>query len=216
MEFLEFLNMDLFRKFSKLILLVLIFHSAAAASATKPTTSVWEKSYTLESQKKYAEAANVIKPALDKAPKDELALIRMGWLNYLLAKYNESAEYYHKALDVNADSIDARLGLTLPLLAEQRWKEAALYANQVISINAWSYLAHTRLMISESGLAQWEVLEKHASEFIKRYPSDVSGFLFLARAQAMLGKKQQATQNYEKTLERAPTNMEAIKYLEGK
>ena len=83
-------------------------------------------------------------------------------------------------------------------------------------MSAWGFTAHIRLMICESGQAQWETLEKHAAEFIKRYPSDVNGFVFLARSQAMLGKKDQAIQNYKDALVRTPTNAEAIKYLENK
>lgn len=211
--------MELFKSISQcgksILLAIVVSSSVMAAPATNPSTSksVWEISYNLEHQKKYAEAASAIKPILDKSPQNEFALIRMGWLAYLQAKYNVSEDYYHKALDMNTDSIDARLGLTLPLMAQLRWKEAAIYANQVISMSAWGYVAHIRLMACESGLMQWETLENHASEFIKRYPSDVSGFLYLARAQAMLGKKEKAIQNYKETLERVPTNAEAIKYL---
>lgn len=215
--------MDFFKKINKIVgftflLTIFIFHSVIAASTTKSNSilSMWTKSYTLEGQKKYSEAANVIKPILDKSPKNEFALLRLGWLNYLQAKYNVSADYYHKALDANTDSLDARLGLTLPLMAEQRWKEAAIYANQVIAISSWSYLGYLRLMTCESGLAQWETLEKNASEFVKRYPTDISGYVFLARAQALLGKKDLAIQNYHEVLYRSPTNAEAMKYLESK
>lgn len=212
--------MDSFKKLNKyrglfLLLCIFIFNSAIAAPVN-PSKSPWEKSYTLETQKKYAEAANVIKPILDKSPDNQLALLRMGWLNYLQAKYNVSIDYYQKAIKVNPDSIDAKLGMTLPLMAQLRWKEAAVYANQVISISTWGYLAHIRLMTCESGLTQWETLEKHASEFVKRYPSDISGYLFLARAQAMLGKTNLAIQNYQETLDRSPTNLEAIKFLQKK
>lgn len=215
--------MDFFKKFNKFVTLtffltIFISHSVTASPTTKPNSmqSMWTKSYTLEGQKKYLEAANVIKPILEKSPKNEFALLRLGWLSYLQAKYNVSEDYYHKALDANADSIDARLGLTLPLMAEQRWKEAAVYANQVIAISPWSYLGCIRLMTCESGLAQWEVLEKEASEFVKRYPTDISGYVFLARAQALLGKKELAIQNYQEVLYRSPANLEALKYLESK
>lgn len=215
--------MDLIRKLNKcgwLILLLALFGfnslTILAKTSTPITKSVWEKSFDLEHQKNYAEAANILKPILDKSPTDEFALIRLGWLNYLQGKYNVSENYYHKALDVNANSIDARLGLTLPLIAQQRWKETAVYANQVISMSAWDFIANSRLMLSESGQSKWETLEIHATEFIKRYPSDATGFVFLARSQAMLGKKDQAIQNYKNALVRTPNNAEAIKYLKNK
>lgn len=215
--------MDLVRKFNRcnrLILLLAIFGFSSASTLaqtnTPSTKSVWQNSYDLEYHKKYAEAANILKPILVKSPKDEFILNRLGWLNYLQLKYNVSEDYYHKALDVNSDSIDARLGLTLPLMAQLRWKEAAIYANQVISMSAWGYLAHIRLMACESGQSEWETLGKHAEEFIKRYPTDANGFVFLARSQAMLGKKDLAILSYKDALVRAPTNAEAIKYLENK
>lgn len=215
--------MDLIKKINKwslfaLLVAILSCGSTVTQAKTKilASKSPWEESYNYEHNKKYVEAANVLKPILDKTPNDEFALIRMGWLNYLQGKYNASFDFYKKALDVNSDSIDARLGLTLPLMAQLRWKEAAVYANQVISISTWDFTANTRLMICESGQSQWEVLEKHAVEFIKRYPSDATGFVFLARAQAMQGKKDDAIANYKEALDRAPTNAEALKYLENK
>lgn len=186
---------------------------------TTPTTHqqdkiIWIKSYDLEQQRNLIEAANVLNPLIVKSPQNELALIRMGWLNYLQARYDLAEDYYHKALNANNNSIDARLGLTLALMAEQRWKEAALYANQVISLSAWDYFAHIRLMTCEAGLGQWESLEKHASGFVKHYTSDITGFIFLARSQAMQGKKEQAVQSYQEILFRSPSNTEAIQYLD--
>lgn len=191
--------------------------TAPVAKAQIPKEgSVWAKSYSLEQQKQYAAAADLISPILVTSSNNELALLRLGWLNYLQAKYNEAADYYHKAIAANNNSIDARLGLTLPLLAQQRWKEAALYANQVITISSWNYYGHIRLMTCEAGLAQWETLEKHAGEFTTHYPSDTDGFIFLARSQAMLGKKAQAIKNYEEVLFRSPANAEALDFLAKK
>ena len=185
-------------------------------AATNAKKSVWSKSYTYEVSKKYVEAADVLAPVLKSQPENQFLLIRLGWLNYLQAKYNESFSYYKKALELNSDSIDARLGLTLPLMAQQRWKETAIYAKEVIAMSAWDFTAHTRLMTCESALQQWATLEQHATEVAKRYPSDPSTIIFLARAQAMQAKKDQAIANYTLALERSPDNQEAITYLKSK
>lgn len=210
--------MDLFRNYCKFILFFTLWSIASTTALAKSDTAknVWEESYSLETNKKYAEAAQVLKSTYEKSPKDEFVLIRLGWLNYLMGSYNVSTDYYSKALAVNSDSIDARLGLTLPLMAQQRWKEAALYAKQVIDMANWSFTANTRLMICQSGQALWEELEKHATEFIKHYPSDPTAFVFLGRAQAMQGKKEQAIKSYQQALVRAPTNAEALKFIGSK
>ncbi|WP_158618544.1 lipopolysaccharide assembly protein LapB [Legionella sp. km535] len=180
-----------------------------AASDNNP----WKKSFSLEQNKHYLDAAKVLEPMLNTTPKNEFLLLRLGWLYYLQTEYNTSISYYKKALELNSDSIDARLGLTLPLLAQQRWKEAALYAKEVIKISAWDYNANVRLMTSESALLQWEILEPHAAEMAKRYPSDPTVYIFLARAQAWQGKKTLAIKNYQLVLERSPDNQEALDYL---
>lgn len=185
----------------------------AAATAQK---SVWSKSYAYEVSKKYAEAANILVPVLKSEPDNQFLLIRLGWLYYLQTKYNESFSYYKKALELNSDSIDARLGLTLPLMAQQRWKETSIYAKEVIAMSAWDFTANTRLMTCESALQQWATLEHHALEMAKRYPADPSVIIFLARAQAMQAKKQQAIANYTLALERSPDNQEAINYLKSR
>lgn len=195
-----------------LVIASFCFIGSLSAAKTAPK-SVWSKSYSYEGLKKYADAANVLEPMLKSEPDNEFLLLRLGWLNYLQTKYNESFSFYKKALALNSNSIDARLGLTLPLLAQLRWKEAAIYARQVIDMSAWDLTAHTRLMNCESALQQWGTLESHAIEVVKRYPSDPSAIIFLARAQAMQGKKNQAIVSYTLALQRSPENQEAINYL---
>ncbi|CAM2930402.1 tetratricopeptide repeat protein [Legionella worsleiensis] len=187
-----------------------VLNSVCVAS---PDNTSWKKSFSLEQSKQYLDAAKVLEPMLSSSPKNEFLLLRLGWLYYLQTQYNTSLSYYKKALALNSDSIDARLGLTLPLLAQQRWKESAIYAKEVIQISAWDYNAHVRLMTSQSALLQWELLESHAMEMAKRYPSDPTVFVFLARSQAWQGKKSLAIVNYKLVLERAPDNQEALDYL---
>lgn len=212
--------MNSIRKWNNALLFILAMtsfgYSASISAAKIAPKNVWSKSYTYEGLKKYVDAANVLEPMLNSDPSNEFLLLRLGWLNYLQTKYNESFSYYKKALALNSDSIDARLGLTLPLLAQLRWKEAAIYAKQVIAMSAWDLTANTRLMTSESALLEWVVLEQHATEVVKHYPSDPSAIIFLARSQAMQGKKTQAIANYTLALQRSPDNLEAINYIKGK
>lgn len=69
-------------------------------------------------------------------------------------------------------------------------------------------------MITEQALKQWSPLEKHASNVVAHYPSDVDAWVFLARAQRKLGNEKNAAQAYRKVVELVPDNFEAIQYLE--
>lgn len=170
----------------------------------------WAESYRLEKLYQYDAALSALNSVGNG---NELALLRRGWLNYLKGANSKSIEYYQKAINLNKQSLDAQLGVILPLLAQQRWREAASYANQVLKVAPWNYYAHVRLMITEQALKQWPQLEKHARAVTAHYPADVDAFIFQARANQHLGNTAEATRLYKKVLELVPENNEAKQFL---
>ena len=174
----------------------------------------WAESYRLESLTRYEQAAEVLLPIVKKDPQNEFAFLRLAWLNYLHGSHNNAIEHYEKALSINNKSLDARLGLTLPLLAQQRWREAAKYAQETLELAPWNYYAHVRLMIAEEGMRQWQTLASHAKEVYLHYPSDATILVYLARANRWLNNIGNAKNAYQKVLERVPGHIEALQFLE--
>jgi tetratricopeptide (TPR) repeat protein len=173
----------------------------------------WQQSYTLEASGNYAGAANEMTLVLQQSPTHELALMRRAWLRYLQAQYNAAIDDYKRVLIINTKSIDARLGLTLPLMAQLRWQEAAVEARKVIAVSNWNYTAHLHMLVCEEALQQWETLARHATELSAHYPSDASALVYLARAEAWQGHIELAKLAYGKVLELMPTHAEALAYL---
>lgn len=199
----------LLRNLFLLVVMMSLIVPMSAWSATDP----WAESYRLEALTQYDSAAKSLEVVIDKNPQHEFAILRHGWLNYLRGAHNESIRDYQKALDINPKSLDARLGLMLPLLAQQRWREVASYANKVLEVAPWNYFAHVRLMMSEEGERKWDTLAKHAANANQHYPSDATILVYLARANVWLKKDNEARQAYEKVLERIPGHIEATQYM---
>ncbi len=172
----------------------------------------WQKSYVLEAAGKYADAEGVLN-ALANGPDADFALMRSGWLAYRDGSYNEAVTHYQRALERNPKSLEARNGITLPLLAQQRWREAAMYARQTIAESAWDYTAHVRLLVAEEGLRDWRGMAEHAKHLAERYPADATAWVYLARAQAWLGNVREAGNAYRRVLARYPGQAEAAAYL---
>ena len=192
-----------------LMILLVVFKTAFANEQ-----GIWTKSYTLEANGKYKEAAALIVPFLDgNGNTTEYALLRYGWLNYLLRNHNDAIRSYEKAISQNPKSIDAQLGITLPLLAQERWEESARYARQVLRKSPWEFTAHQRLLLSEEGKRDWGVMKKHASELAARFPSSAIPWIYLARAEAWLGDYEASKRAYIRVLRRLPSNIEANGYL---
>lgn len=189
------------------IMLIILLKASYSYAEVNP----WKESYRLEQAYQYDSAINALN-TIDS--NNELAVLRRGWLNYLKGSYSRSIDFYTKALKINSVSLDARLGLTLPLLEQQRWREAALHANKALEKAPWNYFAHIRLMQTEQALKQWQQLSIHAQAVHPRYPSDATILLYVARASDKLGDSKQAKLFYNKVLELFPDHFEAKHYLQ--
>lgn len=191
-------------------LLILTLTLYCYVPSVNAETDPWEESYRLEKVFQYDTAISVLK---NISSNNELVSLRRGWLNYLKGAHSRSIEHYKKALKTNSQSLDARLGLILPLLKQQRWREASANANKVIEVAPWNYFAHVRLMKAEAALKQWEKLFKHADAVHLRYPSDATVLVYMARASHKLGNTKQAKELYNKVTELFPDNFEARAYI---
>ena len=192
------------------LLLALLLVGSAGSQA-----DAWSESYKLESMAQYKAAAELFDPVLKAEPTNEFARLRRAWLRYLAGDYNNSQGDYKAALQANPQSLDAQIGLALPLLAQQRWKEAALAAQQALQAAPWNYYAHLRLMVAEEGQQQWRALLEHAGKVHQRYPSDATVLVYRARAQYWLGDKKAARDSYQQVLQRVPGHIEASQFLAG-
>lgn len=186
-----------------------------AQAQNNESLSYWRDSYALESSGKYVQAAAALEPLLREAPNHELALMRRAWLNYLQGRMTESMRDYNQVLFINSSSLEARLGMTLPLMAQKRWSEAASEARKVIAVSAWDYTAHLRLLICEEGDKRWDEMARHAAQLVARYPSDTNFLVYLARAEAWRGNTRAAKIAYGLVQERMPNHGEAANYLKN-
>jgi tetratricopeptide (TPR) repeat protein len=192
------------------VLLALALASLPAVASAQ-NDARFAASYKLETEKRYDAAAAEIAALAESG--NEFARLRLGWLAYQAGRYNDSINHYNIALQLNPNGIDGRLGITLPLLAQQRWQDAAGQARQVLQLSPWDYTAHVRLMVAEEGLKQWVTLETHARELSKIYPADATALIYLARARAWQRNMAGARQAYAQVLERFPGNEEARSFL---
>ncbi len=174
----------------------------------------WSNSYKFETSGKYAEAITAIENVA--AVDAELSALRRGWLYYLQGSNNESIRQYRYAVERNPQSVDARLGMTLPLLAQKRWREAEQNTKAALEISPNNYTALLRLAIALEGQRDWAAMKKAGTALVTAYPSDATAYVYLARANAWLNNRAEAVAAYRAVLSRYPGHLEATIYIEKK
>ena len=189
---------------------------ALQCSVAQTQETAWRNSYQFETAGKYTEAIAAIEPISVNGPDAEFKLLRRGWLYYSAGRFDESIREYRLAIERNSHSIDARLGLVLPMLAAKRWREAEQVARAVLDISPHNYTALVRQAIAQEGLQDWQALNKTANTLVADYPSDATAYIYLARANAWLGKRPEAVLAYSAVLARYPAHPEARTYIDKK
>ena len=175
--------------------------------------TMWKQTHRYEEAGDYEKAASAIEHVA--ATDHEYAVLRYAYLKYKQGEYNDSIEYYKKAIKLNNKSLDAKLGITLPYMAQGRWRQVMIYTRQVIVKSDWDKTAHERLMMAEEGEKKWHSLDRHSGELIVRYPNDLATFAYHARANARQGDTQVAKAMYKEVLMRKPDHDEANEYLDN-
>ena len=173
----------------------------------------WQNSYQLETAGKYVEAMAAIDTIPVNSIDAELKVLRRGWLLYLTGRFDESIREYRLAIDRNSKSIDARLGLTLPLLAAKRWREAEQASKAALDLAPGNYTALVRMAVAQEGQRDWPNMMKTSVSLVSGYPTDATAYVYLARANAWLGRNEDAASAYNSVLARYPGHLEAKAYL---
>ncbi len=176
----------------------------------------WQSSYQLEAAGKYAEAMAVIDSISVSGSDAEFKLLRRGWLLYLNGRLDESIREYRLAVDRNSKSVDARLGLTWPLLAAKRWREAEQVARAALDLAPINSTALIRMAMAQEGQLDWPAMMKTSGLLVSSFPSNATGYVYLARANAGLGRNADAATAYSSVLVRFPGHLEATAYLAKK
>ena len=134
--------MDILKSGSSFLILLLAFTLNVKAQDSG-LTEAFRKSYSLEKDGEYAKAANVLKAS--KSENHYYISLRLGWLMYMAGSFQESAAHYKKAIQQMPLSIEARLGLVLPLSAMGNWDQVVTQYLEILKTDPNNSTANYRL-----------------------------------------------------------------------
>ncbi|MBM4346662.1 MAG: tetratricopeptide repeat protein [Deltaproteobacteria bacterium] len=201
-----------------LILIITSFPFLSFATG-ESVHQIYQQSYDEEAKGNYTEALLVLMRAERFEEKSYLFHLRLGWLNYLGKKFPDSANAYQRAIRLNKDSIEARLGLMLPLMAQGRWAEAEKVGKEILLLDKASYLANSRLAYIYYNMKLFKEAEAHYRRVLQSYPGDIEMQAGLAWSLLKQEKREEAEKVFLEILKYVPNHVTAnvgMKMIKGK
>jgi tetratricopeptide (TPR) repeat protein len=145
---------------------------AAGADLVPDAARVFERSYSHEAAGRFDEALRDLADLAAPERETYLARLRRGWLLYLVGRHADSLAAYRQTIAAAPDSVEARVGLLLPLIALRQWADAERGARAALELDPANYLAGLRLAFAVYNQGRYKEAEGLYRRVLARYPSD--------------------------------------------
>lgn len=196
-------------KRSVIIFTFLLFPFILLQGNSDKKVKAFSKSVEHEVKGEYNEALTSIMAVYRDNEEDYLINLRIGWIYYLLADYENSVKYYQEALRLSGSSTEALIGITYPYSAQGKWDIIKDIYNQILDKDPMNYTANLRMgqiyFYAEDYLNARRIFEK----VFKELPSDFELNLFLGWTNYYLGNKSDAKIFFTTALMISPKNESA-------
>ena len=191
--------------------LVLLLACQVAAATPRPlllpppdeeVRAAWRESLRLEVEGDFTGAL----AALRTSTPCYATLLRSGWLTYLAGNFLDSEQDYRKALRLAPSSLEARLGLLLPLLALDENREAVKTARQVLKESPRHPIALARLAVALRQQGRLKDAEGTLLEALTWHPTDVTLLTGLGLVRVAQARRAEARHLFHEIITLDPEN----------
>jgi tetratricopeptide (TPR) repeat protein len=188
------------------ILILVVFSILAFEQKIDPKITAFNKSLDYENSFDYEKAVKELINIYNENKDNYLINLRLGWLYYNLGLNNESRIYYENAVKILPNSIEAKIGLTLPLSKLENWDEVRKLYEQILKLDPQNYTANLRLGQYYLLRGNYYDANKYLSISIKNFPSDYESNLSFGWTQYYIGNKKKAKELFINTLMLSPND----------
>lgn len=203
--------MELIKKAGLILTVLLVTALQSNTFSQDNVTTAFKESYALEQKGEYIKAAERLHKAYNN---DSYELnLRLGWLYYLAGIFNESENYYGKAISLKPYSIESRLGKTYPLAAQAKWDELITLYTKILEIDPQNSLANYSMGLIYYNRGNYEFADKYLDKVINLYPFDYDTMILLAWNKLALLKFKEAKVLFNKALLHTPDDASALEGL---
>jgi tetratricopeptide (TPR) repeat protein len=193
------------------LLAIAIFSSLTTTAQDKALTSAFSQSYENETAGKYDAAIASLTAVYNPASYE--TNLRLGWLNYLAAKYKESVSYYQKAIALMPASTEPLWAVITPLTKLESWNDIEKNYLSILKSDPKNSTANYNLGLIYYYRKDYVNAKKYFDVSLNLYPFNYNNLLMSAWNNYFLGNKNEALTLFNKTLLYSPNDTSALQGL---
>lgn|ERR1035437_913799 len=170
------------------------------------------ESYSLDSAKHYNRAALALKAVYSESSYE--INLRLGWLYYESEKYTDAVNYYQKAIQLQPNSIEARLGIVYPLSMIPNWDEVLNQYLSILKIDPKQPLVNYRVSLMYYNRKNYTEAKKYLDTYVQVYPFDYDALMLSGWNSLAINNKADAKNYFQKALLNRPNDASAKQGLD--
>lgn len=190
----------------KSVLIIIVILLGYNLFAQTDNSKAFSNSYLHESNGQYLESISDLQAVYSESSYS--MNLRLGWLFYLSGDYYKSMTYYTNAINLESNSIEARLGYVYPLAALQNWDSVLETYMTILSIDPKNTLVNYRVGYIYYLREDMVSAEKSLIKVLELYPFDYDSNLLLGSVYMKMGKIKEAKIYFNRALEFNPSSIE--------
>ena len=195
---------------SVLLLAVLLApRPAEAAPPDERVAALYRASYLLEAKGDAAGALGKMAEIRAATGAGYFVVVRTAWLQYLAGSLGPAVASYREAARLEPKAVEPKLGLTLALLAQRRWRDLERACRDVLALDAGNALARARLAHAQYSVGNYPDAAGVYRKLVAEYPANLDHRTGLGWALLRMGRRADATRLFHAVLAVSPDNANA-------
>ena len=182
---------------------------AAAAPPDERVAALYRASYQLEAKGDAAGALGKMAEIRAAAGATYFVVVRTAWLQYLAGSFGAAASSYREAMRLEPKAVESKLGLTLPLLAQKRWRDLERACRDVLALDPGNATARARLAHTLYSIGNFPDAATTYRKLVAEYPAVLDHQTGLGWALLRMGRRAEAHRLFQAVLLVSPDNPNA-------
>jgi tetratricopeptide (TPR) repeat protein len=191
------------------VMLALAIPATTRGAESPSVPELYRLSYAAEASGDATRALHWMAEAEKQGETGYVLQLRRGWLLHLARLHAESARAYALAIEAEPGSVEPRLGVMLPLMAQRRWKEAERHGLDALALAPGDLAVLGRVALVQYLAGLFDSAEASYRRALTSHPGSVELRVGLAWSLLKQRRVGSARAEFEKVLRVAPDNASA-------